>query len=83
MGTADGGGTPLEIVVDTVWQDAGDVSVMPYAMESSVMFMSFMQRFMTSTGQTDPAMMPVRNNDKSRLARSGSPRIAMNIVGTP
>ena len=38
----------------SVWQDTGDVSVMPYAMATSVMFMSLTQRFMTSTGQTGP-----------------------------
>ena len=66
-----------------VWHDAGDVSVMPYAMDNSVRFMSLMPRFITSTGQTDPAMMPVRIDDRSRSARCGSPSMAMNIVGTP
>ena len=47
------------------------------------MFISLMQRFITSTGQTEPAMTPVRNDDKSRVPKSGWPNIAMNIVGTP
>ena len=47
------------------------------------MFMSLMQRFITSTGHTEPAMMPVRNDVRSRSARSGQESIAMNIVGTP
>ena len=52
-------------------------------MATSVMFISFKQRFMTSTGHVEPAMMPVRSDDRSRLAKSGWPSIAMNIVGTP
>jgi hypothetical protein len=51
-------------------------------METSVMVISLMQRFITSTGQIAPAMMPVRGDDRSRAAKSGWPNIAMNIVGT-
>ena len=66
-----------------VWQDTGDVSVMPYAIATSAMCMSSMHRFITSTGHTAPAMMPVRSDDRSRAAKSGWFCIAMNIVGTP
>ena len=38
---------------------------MPYAIVTSVMLKSDITRFMTSTGQGDPAMIPVR-----RLKRS-------------
>ncbi|BCO38344.1 hypothetical protein MHEC_47770 [Mycobacterium heckeshornense] len=65
-----------------VWHDTGDVSVMPYAM-AGVMFISLMQRLMTSTGHTDPAMIPVRSDDRSVRAISGWLSIAMNMVGTP
>ncbi len=47
------------------------------------MCMSSTQRFITSTGHTAPAMMPVRSDDRSRSAKSGWFCIAMNIVGTP
>ena len=45
--------------------------------------MSLTQCFITSTGHTAPAMIPVRNVDRSRSANSGWFCIAMNIVGTP
>ena len=38
---------------------------------------------MTSIGQGLPAMMPVRSDDRSKLAKSGWSISAMNIVGTP
>ena len=47
---------------------------MPYAMATSVMFMSATQRFITSTGQTAPAMIPVRNDDRSRAGELGVAR---------
>ena len=47
------------------------------------MFMSLMQCFITSTGQIDPAMIPVRSREKSASAKVGSFCIAMNMVGTP
>ena len=47
------------------------------------MCMSLMQRFITSTGQIDPAMSPVRRLDRSWSANVGWCCIAMNIVGTP
>jgi hypothetical protein len=42
-----------------------------------------MQRRITSIGQGAPAMIPVRNDDRSKLANSGCSSCAMNIVGTP
>ena len=41
------------------------------------------QRFITSTGQIDPAMIPVRSEERSRSANVGWFCIAMNMVGTP
>src|SRR5687767_10218117 len=40
-------------------------------------------RFITSTGHGDPAITPVRNDDRSKDEKSGWSSIAMNIVGTP
>ena len=39
--------------------------------------------FMTSTGQGEPAMMPVRRVEKSNLSKSWWSSSPMNIVGTP
>jgi hypothetical protein len=47
------------------------------------MCMSLMQRFITSTGQIEPAITPVRNEERSCSAKVGWFCIAMNIVGTP
>ena len=47
------------------------------------MFMSLTQRFITSTGHSAPAMIPVRSDDRSNDAKSSWFCIAMNIVGTP
>ena len=44
---------------------------------------SSMTRFMTSIGQGDPAMMPVRRLDVSNILNIGWLSSAMNIVGTP
>ena len=52
-------------------------------MPTSAMCMSAMQRSMTGTGHGEPAMMPVRSDDRSYDPKSRSPCIAMNIVGTP
>ena len=40
-------------------------------MATSVMFMSLTQRFITSIGQTAPAMIPVRSDDRSRVGEVG------------
>ena len=37
----------------------------------------------TAIGQGAPAMMPVRNEERSKLPNSGWSSSAMNIVGTP
>jgi hypothetical protein len=47
------------------------------------MCISATTRFITSTGHGEPAMMPVRNDDRSCSAKSGRPSSAMNMVGTP
>ena len=52
-------------------------------MATSAMCISLMHRFITSTGQTAPAMTPVRRLDRSRSGKLGWFCIAMNIVGTP
>ena len=39
--------------------------------------------FITSTGQGEPAMIPVRSEERSYASKSGQPSSAMNIVGTP
>ena len=45
--------------------ETGEVSVIPYMIVTSAMFISATTRFITSTGQGDPAMIPVRSDDKS------------------
>jgi hypothetical protein len=54
-----------------VWAATGDVSAMPKAMETSAMFMSLTQRFVTPTGHTAPAMMPMRRDERSNDPNSG------------
>ena len=39
--------------------------------------------FITSTGQGEPAMMPVRSDVRSNSPKRGCSSSAMNIVGTP
>ena len=39
--------------------------------------------FITSTGQGEPAMMPVLRLDRSYSSMDGTASSAMNIVGTP
>ena len=47
------------------------------------MCMSSTQCFITSTGQIEPAITPVRSEERSWSANVGWFCIAMNIVGTP
>ena len=49
----------------------------------SVTFIRSRTCFITSTGQGEPAMTPVRSEEKSVLAKSSWFNWAMNIVGTP
>ena len=56
---------------------------MPYAIVTASMCMSETQRFITSTGHGAPAMIPVRNDDRSNAVKSSRSSSAMNIVGTP
>ena len=57
--------------VTALWNDTGLVSVMPYAMVTSRRFNSDTTRFITSIGQGDPAMMPPRRLDTSKVLKSG------------
>ena len=52
-------------------------------MVTSVMFMVDWTFFMTSLGQGEPAMMPVRRLERSKPAKPGWSSSAMNMVGTP
>ena len=52
-------------------------------MVTSGMCISLTTRFITSTGHGEPAMMPVRSDDRSWSAKPAEPSSAMNIVGTP
>jgi hypothetical protein len=61
----------------------GEISVMPKAIETSEIPMSAATRFITSTGQRDPAITPVRSEPRSNSPKRGCWSIAMNIVGTP
>src|SRR6185503_15967112 len=45
--------------------DTGEVSVMPYMIVTSDMFISTTTRFITSTGHGAPAMIPVRSDERS------------------
>ena len=47
------------------------------------MFMRSMTLRMTSSGHGEPAMIPVRSEDRSKESKSGCSSSAMNIVGTP
>ncbi len=47
------------------------------------MCISLATRFITSTGQGEPAMIPVRSDDRSNSAKRGWSSSAMNMVGTP
>jgi hypothetical protein len=40
-------------------------------METSAMFISSTHRFITSTGQIEPAITPVRSVERSKDAKSG------------
>jgi hypothetical protein len=52
-------------------------------MVTSSMCMDDMTCFITSTGHGDPAMIPVRNDDRSKSSKFGRASSAMNMVGTP
>ncbi|CAM5364291.1 hypothetical protein SANTM175S_11065 [Streptomyces antimycoticus] len=47
------------------------------------MCISSTTRRITSTGQGDPAMIPVRSELRSKVAKSDRASSAMNMVGTP
>ncbi len=52
-------------------------------MDTSVIPIRSMTSFMTSTGQGEPAMIPVRRLDRSYPSNPGTASSAMNMVGTP
>ena len=52
-------------------------------MVTSPMCISSTHCFMTSTGHGEPAIIPVRSDDRSKVWKSGWASMAMNIVGTP
>jgi len=47
------------------------------------MCISSITRRMTCSGHGEPAMIPVRSEERSCVGKSGLSSIAMNIVGTP
>ncbi len=47
------------------------------------MCISSITRFITSIGQGEPAMMPVRKVVRSKCGNFSCPSMAMNMVGTP
>ena len=61
----------------------GEVSVIPNAIDISLTPISEETRFMTSMGQGEPAMIPVRSELRSNSAKRSWSSSAMNIVGTP
>ena len=66
-----------------VWVETGEVSVIPYTIVTAAMPIRFTTCFITSTGQGEPPIMPVRRDDRSKSSRSGRLSSARNIAGTP
>ena len=60
-----------------------ELSVCPYTIVISVMFIFSTTWFITASGHGEPAMIPVLMYEKSVFSKSGCSSIAMNIVGTP
>ena len=52
-------------------------------MVTSSMCIRSMTCFMTSIGHGEPAMIPVRSDDRSNSPKRGWLSSAMNMVGTP
>ena len=61
----------------------GDASVRPYAIVISGRCMSLITRRISGSGQSAPAMTPVRKRRQIVAVNSGCSSSAMNIVGTP
>ena len=61
----------------------GEVSVWPYTITISLMFIFVLTCFITSIGQGEPAMIPVRRDLRLYFESSGGSSSAMNMVGTP
>ncbi len=60
----------------------GELSVRPYTLVMVINILSDTS-FISSTGHSEPAMMPVRSDDMSNIGNIGWFNSAMNIVGTP
>ncbi len=60
----------------------GEASVSPYTLVTFINIFSS-TRFISSTGQSEPAIMPVRRLDISNISNMGWFSSAMNMVGTP
>ena len=56
---------------------------MPHTIVTSPMCMRSRTCRIVSTGQGEPAMIPVRSDRKSNSANRGRSSSAMNMVGTP
>ena len=66
-----------------VWVNPGAASVRPYTLVISGMCIFSMASFIVSTGQVEPAMIPVLSEDMSNMSNIGWFIIPMNMVGTP
>ena len=81
-GIMAGSPCPVEVMKRVVTEmNMDEVTIMYGMTETSPV--STMTRRITSTGHGEPAMIPVRRLVRSKLAKSGWPSSAMNIVGTP
>ena len=65
-----------------VWVIPGDDSVSPYTLVM-VIYIFSLTCFISSIGQSEPAMIPVRRQLRSNIENIGWFNSAINIVGTP
>ena len=63
--------------------ETGDVSVMPQQIVTSSMCISVRTFFIVSIGHGEPAITPVRSDERSNSEKRGCSSSATNIVGTP
>ena len=61
----------------------GAASVRPYTLVISFMFIFSIASFIVSTGQVEPAIIPVRRELMSNISNIGWFIMPINIVGTP
>ena len=66
-----------------IWNEIGDVSVMPYSSATSRMCIRSIAARTTSAGHGAPPISPPRSVGSRAGSKSGWSSIAMNIVGTP